>query len=411
MGFLSSKYALRSVGRNARRTVLSVVGIGIGVALALFMESINRGRDELFARMGAYSGAGHLRVVPEGWRERRDPRLRLADWESDLDAARELPEAVAVTVRARAQVLLAMGTHVVPVEMVGVAPETEPRTYRFVERVQRGRYLTPDERGAVVVGKAVAERLQVDLDDDILATAVGKDGNIEGAMFRITGIVATGSEEIDASICQVVLEDLEQLTGLAGGGEVAVMLADWRATDSVRSVLAQRVARGDEVLTWGEISPEFQGHLEQDKAASRFISLFIVLIVLLGVASAQLAAVLERRREFAVLSALGMSAGHMVRLVLQEALAIGLSGAAVGVALGMPLVWHLARSGLDFREYMGSSYAFQGVVIEPVIYGDMGAWIVPYVLLVAVGATVLASLYPAWFAARTDPAVALRVAQ
>src|SRR3990172_12411012 len=122
MGFLSSKYALRSVGRNARRTALSVVGIGIGVALALFMESINRGRDELFARMGAYSGAGHLRVVPEGWQERRDPRLRLADWESDLAAARELPEVVAVTVRARAQVLLAMGTHVVPVEMVGVAP-------------------------------------------------------------------------------------------------------------------------------------------------------------------------------------------------------------------------------------------------------------------------------------------------
>ena len=80
---------------------------------------------------------------------------------------------------------------------------------------------------------------------------------------------------------------------------------------------------------------------------------------------------------------------------------------------GLPetLVWHLARAGLDFREYMGTSYSFQGVALEPIIYGDFGVWMIPYVLLIAVGATLAASLYPAWFAARTDPAVALRVAQ
>ena len=72
-------YAFRSLRRNARRTVLSVVGIGVGCALALFMESLNRGRDELFARMGAYAGAGHVRIVPAGWRERRDRWLRLRE--------------------------------------------------------------------------------------------------------------------------------------------------------------------------------------------------------------------------------------------------------------------------------------------------------------------------------------------
>jgi ABC-type lipoprotein release transport system permease subunit len=411
MGWVSSRYAWRSVGRNARRTALSVAGIGIGCALALFMESVNRGRDELFARMGAYSGAGHVRVVPEGWRARRDPRLRLVDARADLEAARSWPGAAAATVRARAQVLLAMGTHVLPVEMVGVDPESEPRTYRFVQHVPLGRYLRPGERGAVVIGQAGAERLRVGLDDELLATAVGPRGTIESAMFRVVGIVATGSEEIDAGLCQVALEDVEALTGLRGAGEVTVILEDWRAADAARVALAGKVARGDEVLTWGEIAPEFQGHLEQDKATSRFVSALILFIVLLGVASAQLAAVLERRREFAVLSALGMSTARLVRLVLQEALSIGLAGALVGLALGLPLVLWLARSGLDFRRYMGTSYSFQGVVIEPIVYGDVGGWIVPYVLAVAVGATVAASLHPALFAARTDPAAALRVAQ
>lgn len=411
MAFVSARYALRSVGRNARRTALSIVGIGIGCALALFMESMNRGRDELFARVGTYSGAGHLRVVPAGWRVRRDPRLRLADWQADLAGAQALDGVAAATVRARTQALLAMGTRVVPVEMVGVDPETEPRTNRLVRRVQRGRYLQPGERGAVLVGRAIADRLTADLDDDVLVSAVGKRGDIESAMLRIVGIVETGSDEIDASLCQVALAEVNRLTGLAGAGEVAVILHDWRRADEARARLAARAAPGDEVLTWGEITPELAGHLEQDKATSRAIRLIILLIVMLGVASAQLAAVLERRREFAVLSAIGMRGVYMVRLVLLEALALGLAGAALGLAVGLPLVWRFARVGLDFRAYMGGSSSVGGAIIEPIIYGDFGWWILPFVLLVSLGMTVVASLYPAWFATRTDPAVALRVAQ
>src|SRR5512138_2236083 len=102
---VEARYAVRSVTRNARRTALSIVGIGIGVALALFMESVNRGRDELFARVGATSGAGHVRVVPAGWRARRDVRMRLADPAGDLAAARALPGATAAAPRARTQAL------------------------------------------------------------------------------------------------------------------------------------------------------------------------------------------------------------------------------------------------------------------------------------------------------------------
>jgi len=411
MAWVEGRYAARSVRRNVRRTALSVVGIGVGVALALFMESVNRGREGLFARAAAYSGAGHLRVVPAGWRLRRDPRLRLRDWRADLAAARALPGALVAAPRARAQALLAMGTHVLAVEMVGVDPAAEPRAYRFVRTMAQGRWLVPGEPGAAVLGKAAADRLRAELGDEVLATAVGPGGRIESAMFRIVGLVATGSEELDASICQVTLEGLGQLTGIEGAGEVTVILSDHRVVQAARAALAAGAAPGDEALTFEEITPEFKGHLDQDTATNRFVNGVILLIVLLGVASAQLAAVLERRREFAVLSALGMSGRRMVRLVLLEALGLGAAGAALGLLLGLPAVWHFARRGLDFSRFMGQGYSFQGMIIEPVIYADVGPWIVPFVAAVALGATALASLYPAWFAARTDPAVALRVAQ
>ena len=60
---------------------------------------------------------------------------------------------------------------------------------------------------------------------------------------------------------------------------------------------------------------------------------------------------------------------------------------------------------------MGEGFAFGSALVEPVLFVDFGWWVLPFVLAVAIGATTLASLYPASFAARTDPAVALRVAQ
>jgi len=292
-----------------------------------------------------------------------------------------------------------------------VEAAAEARVYRFAGKVSPGRWLGPGERGAVVVGRAVAERLRSDLGDEVVATAVGRGGNIESLMLRIVGIVATGGDDTDLSVSHAALADVEALTGLPGAGEVALVLDDWRATAATRDRLALAVRGGDEVMTWGEINPEFEGHLAQDRATSRFVSGIVLLVVLLGVASAQLAAVLERRREFAVLSALGMRGWRMVRLVVQEAIALGLAGGALGLALGLPAVLRIASRGLDFRSFMGQSYSFQGVVFEPILFGDVGLWIVPYALAVSVGATVAASLYPAWFAARTDPASALRVAQ
>ncbi len=101
----------------------------------------------------------------------------------------------------------------------------------------------------------------------------------------------------------------------------------------------------------------------------------------------------------------------MVRLVLGEAVLLGLAGALVGMLLSVPVIWRWERAGLDFSSWMGERYTFEGIIVEPIIYGDFGPWLVPEALIIAVGATVLATLYPAWYAVRTDPAVALRVAQ
>ena len=144
-----------------------------------------------------------------------------------------------MTVRARAQALLAMGTHVVPVEIVGVDPHTEPSTYRFVQTIAHGRYLRATDTGAVVIGQAIADRLVAGRRRRDPGDGGRQDRDIESMLLRIVGIVRTGSDEIDATICQVVLADVERLTGLAGIGEVTLILDDWERVDAVKAALSQ----------------------------------------------------------------------------------------------------------------------------------------------------------------------------
>ncbi|MFC1526395.1 ABC transporter permease [Candidatus Latescibacterota bacterium] len=404
---MMTRLAVRTLGRNVRRTLLSVVGVGVGCAVALFLSALMRGSSQIRLRAIADSGFGHLRIAPQGWEQSRDNDLRLRDWEAELQAARGLEGVKVAAPHARAQGLLAFGTRVIGVEMLGVEPPAEEATNRLVRAIGEGRYLRPGDRGATVIGSVIAQRLDVAIDDELLLTAVRHGGQMQYAMLRIVGLVHTGSREIDGVICHVPLEDLEELTGLPGAAEITVTVSDPTRIDELAAALTGLVADGDEALTWREVLPEQGGDAKSDEA---FMDLFVgivIFVVVLGVTSAQLTAMLERRREFAVLLALGMRGGQVVRLVLLEAVALGIVGTAVGLGLATPLVYYTATTGIDIAALMDGQLSFSGVLFDPVFYSHMGWWMVPHAAAIAVTSALVAALYPAWYAVRTKPTSAL----
>jgi len=83
-----ARFAVRTLGRNVRRTLLSVVGIGIGVAIAVFMTAFMKGSTQMRVSAIAESGFGHVKVAPADWNRSRDNDLRLTDWETEVAAVR-----------------------------------------------------------------------------------------------------------------------------------------------------------------------------------------------------------------------------------------------------------------------------------------------------------------------------------
>jgi ABC-type lipoprotein release transport system permease subunit len=266
---LLAKYAVRTLGRNTRRTLLSVVGIGVGVGITVFMTAFMRGSTEMRVRAIAESGFGHVRIAPADWNRSRDNDLRLVDWEAKLEAARNTEGVKVAAPHARSTALLAFGTRVAGVEMLGVDPVAELATSKLPHAVSEGRYLEPGDEGVTIVGRTTVERLEVELDDDLLLTVVGRDGEMEYAMLRIVGIISTGSRDMDASICHVALRDVERLTGLVGAGEITLTLDDPFEMDALVRELEAEVSDGDEVLTWLEVVPSMGGDYASDRGFMR----------------------------------------------------------------------------------------------------------------------------------------------
>lgn len=410
-GSVSTRYAFRSLRRNFRRTLLSVIGVGIGVGVGLFAISFIRGEETMMVGAAAAGGIGHLRVAAPGWSERREDTLRLDDWGGELERLRGTEGVRIAAPTARTAGLLGLGTRSAYVTLTGVDASVEQEALRYVRNIVEGRYLEPAERGAIVLGRAPARRLDAEIDDELVVTTVDAAGEMQSRLLVLVGIAETGSRDIDMTIAHVALEDLEALSGRPGAADISLLLDDVHVVDAMAIELAGRLHGDNELLTWKEVSPELRAGLEGDQAFYDLSIFIVLLVVLLGVASAQLTGVLERRKEFAVLAAIGMRRLSLVKIVLIEGFALGLLSALAAMAWVAPLLWKLARDGVDMSSMMGSEegFAFGNVLIDPMLYPDFGVWLIPAAFFLAMVATITASLYPAWFASRSDPATALRV--
>jgi ABC-type lipoprotein release transport system permease subunit len=413
-----TRYALRSLARNGRRTLLSVLGLAFGAGIGLIALSWIGGLERMSIDAVVRGGVGHLRVAPAEWRVRRDEGLRLSS-DEDLLAAVTSVEGVALAApRARIGGLLGLGTRSAHVHLTGVDPAIEPRATRYVAEIAEGRYLTPEDEGAVVLGGAVVDRLDARLGDELVVSVVDPTGEVQSALLTIVGIVRTGSRAIDMTVAHVPLRDVEAVSGRPGLSEISIVLHDASELDAVAARIETAVAAhagtgvADDVLSWLDISDGMRMKIESSQAFMNLAVGMVLLVVLLGVASAQLTAVLERRKEFAMLAALGMRGSSLVRIVVTEGVLLGLMGGLLAMAWTTPILHRWSTAGIDLLAMMPASedgLAFSGVLIDRFYYPSFGAWVMPAALGMSLIATVLASLYPAWFASRTDPAAALRV--
>ena len=402
----------RNLGRHPKRTVITALGLAVGYFAVVFIVGWAEGITAEMVENATGLVSGQIEIHASEYRPERSLYETIGGRDGTdvgqlLHAVSADPSVVAVAPRVYAGGLISSGDATSAGMLMGIDPALEPALSRFLDELTDGR-LPISGRNELLIGEEMARQLVVDVGDEVVVVAPGADGSMGNDLFEIAGTFRTGLAEIDTAFGVLPFADLQTLIVLDPGRihEVAVSTADpWiaEATAERLAGLLNPMGLDIEVASWTDLRPEMVEYVSLVDSFYFIIIGVVFVIAMFGVANTMLMATFERRREFAVMLALGTTPLKIVLVVLLEAGAMGLLSLVIGAGITIPIMvwWHNAPP--DMSWLYGELTAF-GTLMRPTLRVEYNVTVWVQAGLALLVTSLLAAIYPAARAARVPPA-------
>jgi ABC-type lipoprotein release transport system permease subunit len=400
------KLAWRNVMRNRRRTVLSGLAVGIGLASMIFMGALFTGMFESMVRTATDTFLGQGQIHALGFRDALEVENTIHEPEALVEGLSGEAVLDAFTPRTISFGMLSSAAGANSVLLYGIAPETERELSVVDDAITEGSYLGPDDGHLILLGSKAAETLEAEAGDRLVLTvAQAGTGELSQDMFRVGGIFHMGIREADSGMAFIHIGRARELLALGDGiHEIALKFKDINAAGDPGLPFWDTYSRGgNEAIGWRRVVPQLDGVIRMS-AVSKGITIFLTFgIVALIVMNTLFMSLYERIFEFGVLRAIGTRPTRMAAIVFLEAASLSLISMAIGAALGFAVTKYYSVQGIDYR-----GIEFAGVTITDLLYPVLKLeQFTLYPLLIFLF-SLIAAVYPAVFAARLTPAKAMR---
>jgi ABC-type lipoprotein release transport system permease subunit len=372
------------------------------------MDGLIKGSDQAIFGNAVRLYGGNLQVHAPGYRDKasRLPMLPLADADAVIQAARAQPQVMAVAQRINTAGIIINRGNSVPVAITAIQPDVEAPISLQAESVSQGRFLLPDDGDAIYIGKALADRLQVTVGDNVTLLGRSKNEAMRQHNFIVVGIYDLHTPEAEKGTVFIPLADAQTLYNLRGQvTEVPIFLKQIGSEAAVATALQAQLP-GYEIDSWQTLKGDLTDALKTKLAFTSFFGIVVIIIASIGILNLMLMAVFERTREMGVLSALGMKGRQIMGLFLLEGSLIGVAGAIIGCGVGFLLIALIGSAGIDLSK-MTTGMGEVGVLMSGKLYPVITAADLFSRAVIVVVIAAIASLYPAWQASRKEPSQAL----
>src|SRR5512141_237047 len=275
------KMAFRDLGRNRRRSFFSALAVGGGLALLILMASVVQGEMGSAIESAINLQTGHIQIRAATYNENKSS-LKWEDLVANPDEIANkiaaLDQVKAATPRLYASGFLSSGTQSAGAKIVGIDPLSAANDpYR--EGVVSGDYLNPDDRDAVLIGRPMAEKLNLDVGDNVGLSLNTADGNVQEQTFIVKGIYTTNTFGFDSATVFLPLAKAQAMTQTEKhASTVFVLLKDTASTTAVASAL--HVSSNLQVKTWKDLNSLF---VEWEALAQSYIGFLYIIILAISV--------------------------------------------------------------------------------------------------------------------------------
>lgn len=406
------KLAWRNLFRNRTRVFITVSAIALSYATFLISMGVQENTYEKMQKSAAVAAGGSVLIHGDGYWENQLNDILLEDADSILKEVRSRPDVTAAAKRMFVIGLATSSTGSTGVRLQGIEQEPEKAFQDLSPHVTEGKFLDCEE-SPIALGAKAAEELNAKIGDRIVFTASGPDGEVARALFFLCDTIKTGSDELDSALAVSTFDLVSKSFGRPGAAtQVGMLTADRFST---QRELAAKYAKADdepsiEVLTWDEAMPDLVGLMKMDQAFGNVYGFIVFIVVAFAITNTFLMVVMERIREFGLLSALGLAPRQVATILMYETFLVALVGIGIGFALGLSGHLAIAHYGVNMMELYGlDSLDIGGIsMTDPVFYSTINParWVKATVAVFVM--TMASAIYPAWKAARMAPSESMR---
>ncbi len=395
----------RNIWRNKKRSWIIIISIAFGIWAGVFTTGLSFGMVEQMIEDALRTYISHIQIHKPGFRKSREVKAVIPESKSLIE---DLSHNLAIKALAPRIVLAGMAnspTSTNGVQIYGVNPKMEANVTDISKLIIEGHYFASTKSNQVVIGKKLADRLNLKVGNKMVLTAPMPSGEIGAGAFRVVGIFKTSTSMYDETTVFINIEDADKTFGLNNNiHEIALILNRISSADSLAKALNKAYPHL-EISSWREISPELAMLTGMTDQSLLIIFIIILLALIFGITNTMLMGVLERTRELGVLMALGLKNKRIFLMILIETLLLSIVGGGLGIFLGVITNKVLSRTGIDFSLFAeGLSEFGMAAVVYPSMSLKYYIFISGLIILTAIAA----AIYPGIRAIRLKPVEAIR---
>ena len=387
-------------------SLASILGIALGVTALITTLAVMSGfQREIRDRM--LQMAAHATVSGYG-----EP---LHDWQRAVRVAMQDPRVAGAAPYIEKEALISASNNQ-PAMLRGVLPSQEGEVSVLGKKMVQGQLadLAPGSFN-IVLGRELAVWLGVGVGDDVIVTLADfRSTPVGGGMgtmkrFKVSGIFEAGYNEFDKGLAVVALADLQRLLRMGDGvSGVRLKMHDMDQAFVVGRDLARRLGGAHSVSDWTQENANLFRALKMEKTVMAILLSLIIAMGAFNLVSSQVMLVTDKQADIAILRTLGLTPRQVMQVFMVQGSLIGVIGTISGVVGGVLLTLNLDAILQGIEKVFGVQLLPEDVYYITGLPTDLQASDVATIACVALAMAFLATLYPAWRAARTAPAEALR---
>ncbi len=399
------KIAWRNVWRNKIRSGVVIISIVLGIWAGLFVMAMTLGLNEQRMNGAISTYLSHIQVHDTQYSKEQNINYYIQNKEEILNKIESDNNIKAYAKRTIVTAMAANSNGSYGVQIVGINPVEEKKLTSISDKLIEGTYLNKFKRNPIIIGKALADKLNLNLRSKIVITLQDINSNIVSTSFRVEGIFKTSSSMFDEATLFVKMDDLEQITGLSGQiHEIAILTNSIDNTEKIKSDLNKDIL-GSKAETWSDIAPEL-GYANE--MMSRFIYIFMGIIFLalaFSIINTMLMAVLERKKELGMLMSVGMNKSRIFSMITLETLFISALATPIGMLLSFWTISYFGEVGIDLSVV---AKGLESLGVGTRIYTFLPRQLYINITSLSLLVTFVSALFPARRALKLNPVEAIK---